>query len=118
MKQTQSRKQLGQLRVTYFLEGGKKHVFRGFFPVEGTVPNDVIIDSLARMSAEFFSRFADRMDSIDRKHGLHPADYFRGEIVDRFAELVKSYAGFSSKTPEELMLEWDHGDTEGGTDGR
>lgn len=118
MKQTQSRKQLGQLRVTYFLEGGKNHIFRGFFPVEGTVPDDVIIDSLARMSAEFFSRFADRLDSFDRKHGLHSSDYFRGAIVDRFAELVKAYAGFSEKTPEELVLAWDRRDAMGGADGR
>lgn len=100
MKKSESCKQLGQLRITYFLEGGEEYTIRGFFPVEGTVPRDVILDSLARTSGEFFKRYAERWDEIEKQTGLTSKGYFHGEIIDTFAELVRHYAGFTAEKPE------------------
>lgn len=112
MNKLQSRKQIGSLKINFFLEGGERHVFRAYFPVDGTVPTDVQMDAMARVAGELFRKYADRMDKVLGKVPGLLDDYYRSTIVDRFAELVKSYAGFSAKTAEELAAGWDAADIE------
>lgn len=112
MNRSQSRKQIGSLKINYFLEGGERYVSRAYFPVDGTVPTDVQIDAIARVAGELFRKYAEWIDKVLIDVPGLPDDYYRGPIIDRFAELVKSYAGFSAKTAEELVAGWDAADTE------
>lgn len=112
MNRSKSRKQIGSLKINFFIEGGERHVIRAYLPIDGTVPADVQMDAMARVAGELFRKYAERMDKVLGKVPGLPDDYYRGPIIDRFAELVKSYAGFSEKTAEELAAGWDAADIE------
>ena len=112
MNRSKRRKQIGSLKINFFLEGGERLVIRAYLPIYGTVPADVQMDAMARVAGELFRKYAKRMDKVLGKVSGLPDDYYRSTIVDRFAELVKSYAGFSAKTAEELVAGWDAADVE------
>lgn len=56
MDRSQSRKQIGSLKINFFLEGGERHIFRAYFPVDGTVPADVQMDAMARVAGELLRK--------------------------------------------------------------
>ena len=112
------RKQIGSLTIEFFYKEGDGYSFRIIFPKDN-VPLDTQMDALTRLAAEFFRSYAEGVNKTFKNAGdfMKPyLDYYRGPVVDRFAALVKAYAGFSDKSPEELVASWDEKDT-GGNDG-
>ena len=48
MNRSKSRKQIGSLKINFFIEGGERHVIRAYLPIDGTVPADAQLDAVSK----------------------------------------------------------------------